>query len=550
MTETTALVTVAKENTQGQKKAEVTDFKAFAKEMEKRNNTNPNPFHVGDFVIGKPNNGYTYLTERTYCVVASINKIDDSMDLRALASTQFNVVDKIYTGYPSHFNFAPDFSEWRKELGHMYIGGRVSIWIPKYVPQRNDTVYALPSSVTGGATYKNKSTTTTTYPNSTYTAGRYTTYTPAPAYKGKKNKTAFPEFINLCKLNEKKLKQYLSGQMKKIFGEEKTYIDDGYIFCEGDIPVMLTAHMDTVHKQTVRDFYEDVKTDKKGNTTHTIASPQGIGGDDRCGVYAIMKILEAGLRPYVLFCEQEEVGGKGSAKFCAREEMVKKCLNLKFMIEIDRANSKDLVFYDNDNDEWIKWITEVTGWKKAWGSFSDISHLSPAIGVSSVNMSCGYYKAHTVNEYVIMEELLHTIEKIKLVLTESEKAKQFEYIERKSYYGYGRGFYGNGIYGGGYDWDGDDWDGYGYTKTYGNSQGSRTQTYSTTKGGRRNGTVNTNKKEDRWILEIDFYNPTTQSEEQEIVKGETEYECWYKFFLSHKYVSYSDILDSNSYNYL
>ena len=48
-----------------------------------------------------------------------------------------------------------------------------------------------------------------------------------------------------------------------------------YILVKGDAPIMLLAHMDTVHKTPVK----DICTSKDGNI---IMSPQGIGGDDRC----------------------------------------------------------------------------------------------------------------------------------------------------------------------------------------------------------------------------------------------------------------------------
>ena len=121
-------------------------------------------------------------------------------------------------------------------------------------------------------------------------------------YKEKYNKTDYPEFIHICKLSQKKLKQYLSGQMKEKY-KKNCFIGDGYIYCKGDIPVLLTAHMDTVHKQLIQTYVELIKTDTNGNTTHTLSSPQGIGGDDRCGVYIILEILKKGKRKGLSLCK-------------------------------------------------------------------------------------------------------------------------------------------------------------------------------------------------------------------------------------------------------
>jgi hypothetical protein len=353
-------------------------------------------------------------------------------------------------------------------------------------------------------------------------------------YKGRKNQTNFPEFVNICKMSAKKLKQYLCGVMKMTYKEENTIIGDGYIYCRGNIPVLLTAHMDTVHKELVKDYYEDVQTDENGNTTHTISSPQGIGGDDRCGIYAILKIIESGYIPYVLFCEDEEVGGIGSNKFC-KTKYITELSSLKFLIELDRANANDLVFYQNANQDWIDWVEDETNWKKSWGTFSDISHLSPACEISSVNLSCGYYKAHTVYEYVIIEELLETIEMTKHLLDASKKVEAFVYEERK----YNTRYYGmyNTFGGEDYDDDFDDLDYYYYRKCNGNNYGTNYD-YSSYKD-----YYKSQEDEDTdHCLEIVFTNEDDE-EETAYMTGKDEAECWKNFFFTYFDVCYERVLD-------
>ena len=332
-------------------------------------------------------------------------------------------------------------------------------------------------------------------------------------YKGTLNKTAFPEFIKICKLSAKSLKKYLCGLMKEIY-PDNTFIGDGYIYCKGEIPVLLTAHMDTVHKELVKDFYEDVQTDVNGNTTHTISSPQGIGGDDRCGIYEILQILEAGYRPHILFCEEEEIGGIGSEKFCGTK-YIEELSKLKFLIELDRANANDLVFYENANQDWINWIEDETNWKTTWGSFSDICNLSPACGIASVNLSCGYYKAHTIYEYVIVEEMFEAIEIIKHLLNASEKVEAFEYIEET--YSWNRNKYYDLDYR--YDYNYDSYDTY---KNYVDEDFSKYNNY---------------------ILEINFVNPFTGNDATTYTSGNSEAECWMKFFQQNPDICFNDVLD-------
>lgn len=241
-------------------------------------------------------------------------------------------------------------------------------------------------------------------------------------YKGKKNSTSFPEFIYLCMYDQGILKEHLIDELLKA-GYPEVFAGDGYVYAKGEIPVLLTAHMDTVHAKRVKDFYEYYdKKDKR----HIISSPQGIGGDDRCGIYIILEIIKTH-KCSVLFCEDEEIGGVGSNKFC-KTEHITDLSELNYLIELDRANKNDAVFYDCENDEFTEFITKNTSYEEDLGSFSDICNLSPECGVASVNLSCGYYNAHTTSEYVVVEEMQRTIETVKALL--EKESPQFEYIER------------------------------------------------------------------------------------------------------------------------
>lgn len=201
---------------------------------------------------------------------------------------------------------------------------------------------------------------------------------------------------------------------------------DGFLYAKGDIPIMLVAHMDTVHK----DIPEEIFFDKE---QMVMWCPDGIGGDDRCGVYAIVHLMYLGYRPHILFTEDEELGCVG-AKKCV-QELDKP--DVKFIIEIDRRGEDDCVFYDCDNKKFIEYI-ETFGFKKAWGSSSDIRTLSDAWEVASVNLSSGYYNEHTNREYIKLNQLDATIEKVKKILDDDSEDKPYYDYQKKtySYYNY------------------------------------------------------------------------------------------------------------------
>ena len=84
----------------------------------------------------------------------------------------------------------------------------------------------------------------------------------------------------ILQMSQEELKSHLEGVL-----QEKGYHTQnrkGYLYAPGKVPVLLVAHLDTVHtmKPDIICFSEDGRF---------VMSPQGIGGDDRCGVYMILQ---------------------------------------------------------------------------------------------------------------------------------------------------------------------------------------------------------------------------------------------------------------------
>lgn len=152
-------------------------------------------------------------------------------------------------------------------------------------------------------------------------------------------------------------------------------------------------------------------------------SPDGLGADDRAGVFIILQIIRSGLRPHIIFTTDEEVGAVGAAALAKKDCPFK---DLRYMIELDRHGTNDCVFYDCDNREFAEYV-ESFGFISTWGSFSDISVLCPEWEVAGVNLSVGYRDEHSVSEVLFVNPLLATLNKVKKMLTEKDIPK-FEYI--------------------------------------------------------------------------------------------------------------------------
>lgn len=223
------------------------------------------------------------------------------------------------------------------------------------------------------------------------------------------------ELIKILKMTEKELKEYVYDYL--VNKKMNPVKQDGFVYAKGEIPVLLVAHLDTVFKRPPEIILYD-------NEHDIMTASGGLGGDDRCGVFAILKILKE-MKPYVLFTEKEEVGGIGAKKVV---DKLKKP-NVKYMIEFDRQGENDCVFYDCGNFEFIEYI-ESFKFETELGIFSDISILGPAWDIAAVNISSGYYNEHTYNEYIKVRELLTNIERVKEILKESKKVKYFDYQEK------------------------------------------------------------------------------------------------------------------------
>lgn len=233
------------------------------------------------------------------------------------------------------------------------------------------------------------------------------------------------EFIKYCKLNELTLKSQIFEELKKYY--KKLKFGDGFVLAKGDIPIMLVAHLDTVHRTQC-----DENSIFVNLTQNIVTSTNGIGGDDRCGVFMIMDILKhTKHRPYILFTEDEECGGIGAKKFITRYN--KSNTNINFIIELDRANSNDSVYYDLDNKDFEEYINKY-GFKTSFGTYTDICELCPAFDCAGVNLSCGYYKAHTTSEYVNINEMLTTTYKVVKILDNFKLEDKFKYIEKQWHY--------------------------------------------------------------------------------------------------------------------
>ena len=158
----------------------------------------------------------------------------------------------------------------------------------------------------------------------------------------------------------------------------------------------VTSHLDTVH-DFVGDFkiYTDLD-DKDLLFAMDGKRRVGIGGDDKCGIFACLYLLEVLPAIKVVFFSREERGCKGSNSI--NKDFFADC---RFLIQLDRKGKRDFIqTYWGDKTISHEFSSEIGVTKKKYkyknsiGTVTDVMKLwKSGVGISCINLSCGYYRA-------------------------------------------------------------------------------------------------------------------------------------------------------------
>jgi hypothetical protein len=194
---------------------------------------------------------------------------------------------------------------------------------------------------------------------------------------------------------------------------------------EGEFYPCVTSHMDTVQDKAKPFILAGadlpLKTRIKTNTktkveTHEVyVENQGIGADDKTGVFICLSIMSKVDKLKAAFFVEEEVGMKGS-------ELLDKSFfdDVAYVIGWDspdlnraawRCNGVILFtrdFYENG----IKPVVERWGMSdKSFNSepFTDVVEIRSQTDVVCCNFGNGGYYAHTTSEYIVVEHVDHAV---------------------------------------------------------------------------------------------------------------------------------------------
>jgi tripeptide aminopeptidase len=184
------------------------------------------------------------------------------------------------------------------------------------------------------------------------------------------------------------------------------------------------SHTDTVHDIDTINIVEETLPNAQGEIKlsykayNELGYPTGIGGDDKCGVFACLTLLKELPNLKSAFFVSEETGCHGSLK--ASEEFF---TNVGYGIQFDAPENWMItekcfgqVLFDRDTEFFEacdKVLTEgmnQNDMRYMVHPYTDVYALRGKFNFSCINFSIGYYNYHTKNEYVVVEDVFNGID--------------------------------------------------------------------------------------------------------------------------------------------
>lgn len=228
----------------------------------------------------------------------------------------------------------------------------------------------------------------------------------------------------------------LQSTMDNVFTDDYGNLYAEKKFGDSDYTVLFSSHMDTVaHKQPIPQW-------RKNKTEIFTTSGSALGGDDKCGIACFLTVIREMNKTTkftgtlkVIFSREEEVGCVGASRAVKLTPDWFK--DVKACVVVDRRGGDNIVtgtwgdnFCSDDYAQfWVKMANKV-GFKAIPqdGSISDTMIFSE-LGINGVNLSAGYYEAHTKDEYIKIDELKRTIQWVYTAMNHVQKQEfpKFEY---------------------------------------------------------------------------------------------------------------------------
>jgi di/tripeptidase len=198
---------------------------------------------------------------------------------------------------------------------------------------------------------------------------------------------------------------------------------------EAEVFPCVIAHTDTVHN--IKPMFVVERMGRRGPTYGHLpfndtedrlfltgvderGRPSGIGGDDKCGVYTCLRLLEVFDNLKAAFFVSEETGCHGS-----READPNFFNNVGYTIQFDAPGNAlvtevcSFVRLFDRNSRFFEIVDATLGQFGEYDyqshPYTDISQIKKKFDHACLNLSCGYYNMHSDTEYVDVEDVENTV---------------------------------------------------------------------------------------------------------------------------------------------
>jgi tripeptide aminopeptidase len=215
---------------------------------------------------------------------------------------------------------------------------------------------------------------------------------------------------------------------------DNIYITKG----NADVYPCVVAHTDTVH-----DIYKGYKVyEIEGNFVAYDSDSMkqvGTGGDDKVGLWVCLEMLRNHDNIKIALFSQEEIGCVGSSQ--ARKSFFD---DVGYAFECDRKGNSDFVqnssgvkMFGKKFKKAIQPILKSYGYSITDGGLTDVHEIAQDMHIACANMSCGYYKPHSDQEYVNITDAIHTLRMVNELISTLGNTKYIHKAENTygSYYG-------------------------------------------------------------------------------------------------------------------
>ena len=208
---------------------------------------------------------------------------------------------------------------------------------------------------------------------------------------------------------ENKMRRFIIKYVKRKIKDARIVKDTtGNIYItKGDAETypVIVAHLDQVQENHSKDFTVMEVNGVLFGYSSKNRRFEGLGADDKNGIWIALKCLKYDAIKLAFFVG-EEIGCIGSNQ--ADMDFFK---DARFVIQPDRRGKDDLITsicgLELCSKEFISAVNaEKFGYRENDGLMTDIETLKTnGLELSAVNLSCGYFRPHTNEEFTVVKDL-------------------------------------------------------------------------------------------------------------------------------------------------